>query len=86
MFTAIPTLLPCPQDAADDLLAQIAEESSAKELIIVLQEASEKLTNALTYAEDDADDADDEVDFRACQVVRLLSSYAKGQILILKVF
>lgn len=83
VFSAIPILLPLCQDGALQLLDLVATECSAKELVIALQETTERLRNE--DLEDDDDDDDDEVPGsssrplkRAAQTVRLINLYAKG--------
>lgn len=83
VFSAIPILLPLWQDGALQLLDLIATECSAKELVIALQETTERLRNE--YLEDDDDDDDDEVPGsssrplkRPAQTVRLINLYGKG--------
>ena len=78
-------MLPSSDDAARDVLDTIAENTSAKELVIACEEATERLKTNLLSASDEEDDdfesmASDEVlqPSPAQQVVRLLRIYAKG--------
>ncbi|KAI0088246.1 hypothetical protein BDY19DRAFT_994160 [Irpex rosettiformis] len=83
IFTIIPLLLESSRDASDDFIAVIAEECSAKEMVIVLQEVSERLKSTLSSLESEDDEEDEGVDVsqtraRALQqVIRIISTYAK---------
>ena len=52
---ALPLLLPCADQAAQDILSLVGECSSSKELVIAVQEAIERVESSL-----DGDDVDEE--------------------------
>ncbi len=76
-------LLPYPGDAAESLLDDIAEKCSAKELVIAIQEAAERLKGSIVNMsqEEDAyeDDNDNGDELTPSQrTARILRSYAKS--------
>ena len=70
----LPHVLPCTHDGAEELLALIGECGSPKEVVIAVQEASERLASALE--QDECQDAG-QLPF-PLQLVRFLSLYASG--------
>lgn len=83
VFSALPTLLPCTQDGAEDILRTIAEQCSAKEVVIALQESAEKLmielTDAETFEEEEQEDPEEtETVPPARQAICILKMYVKG--------
>ena len=88
-LTTVPLLLSFSQEAAQSLLDVVAEQTSAKELVIACEEATERLKGNLINAsaeEDDDDDLDSVENHEsvgqlspAQQVARILRIYAKGE-------
>ena len=85
----MPLLLPSAKEAAQIVLDGVAEQTSAKELVIACEEATERLKTNLLYDPEEEDDDDDLADegkqnvpqrlSPAQQVARLLRIYAKGK-------
>lgn len=72
--------MPLPYPSAGDLLDDISGASSAKELIIAIQEYSERLRNqAYDDDESDTDSTGDELSV-AKQSIRLVRIYARGTV------
>ena len=80
----VPVLIQCHDSSACDLVTYIAERCSAKELLIVLAEVSEKLV--FEVAKQDSgdgnetcdDDGEDTSVSLVDQSVRLIGMFAKG--------
>ena len=86
-LATIPSLLPSTQDIAQVFLNTVAEQTSAKELVIACEEATERLKNNLIHASSEEDDDDFESENKesppakvspAQQMSRLLRVYARG--------
>ncbi|KAJ3519839.1 hypothetical protein NM688_g9244 [Phlebia brevispora] len=85
-LTVVPLLLPSPEDVASQMLDTVAENTSAKELVIACEEATERLKANLINASEEEDDdldslsiANDSADLSpAQQVARLLRIYSKA--------
>lgn len=71
----IPVLLPVKTPAAKDIIIQIGERCSAKEVVIAVQEAVERLQNTFTAESDDSEE-EDRVLSPAAQLNTLISLYS----------
>lgn len=80
-MSTLPIILSSRDPAAKDIIALIGEHSSAKEVIIAVQEATERLESTMSKRLDDIDDEDDDdVEEKylapSSQLVSLVSLYS----------
>ncbi|KAI0826214.1 hypothetical protein BC629DRAFT_58364 [Irpex lacteus] len=89
VFTVVPLLLESAQEASDELLDSIAKQCSAKEMVIVLQDFSERFMRSTGDDEESGDDRDEDDEeaanedvrtqraSKAKQVIRIVTLYSE---------